>query len=342
VFLLFCFLRGLKFLRIPPSVGPTALSILDTLKHQNFIVFILIFVFVIFTFSFTFHLSFGKYLYPLRDVQHSLVSIWPMLLGGIDYTQMEQTNRIFGPIFFLLFLFGCTIVLMNMFIAVISDVYINLQKENLDNWEYELSDTITKSIVLDGKITAVDYIVQWFLGVKKRLFPPPKKEPTTRVDLELLTIMGEGNSEEMKEISYSQIPTQSNITQSNNEGKSDLEKSTDSKISGSMALEPDTPVYEEIFKGYSKSELKDLQLKFRKQRKADNTLQQLHYLSQRQDESQELLRKMNGDLRMELDDIRTDMKLIAQKTAQEIHLFKSESKVLQQEIRALLESIHKK
>jgi len=255
----------------------------------------------------------------------------------------KQTEYL-AQFFFLLFFFGCTIILMNMFIAVISDVYINLQKENIQNWEYELSDTLTKSIVSNGKITAVDYIVQWFLQLIRTMFPPPKKEQlSSRVDLELMTITQEGNSEEMKEVSYSQIPTESNLTQNNIDGKEleegSLQKSTDSKT---VAQEQDNQVYEETFLGYTKAQLKEMQQQYRRQRKTDITVEQLANLHNRQANLQDLVKKLHGDLRVELEDIREEMKLIAQKSTQEIHMFKSESKLLQQEIRNLLESIAKK
>lgn len=108
IFVLLCYLRALKFLRIPSNIGPTAMvrkptslmftqqSILDTLNNTSFLVFLLIFFFVIFSFAMSFHLSFGKYIYGLRDVQHSLLTIWILLLGGLDYESLEDTNPIFG------------------------------------------------------------------------------------------------------------------------------------------------------------------------------------------------------------------------------------------------------
>jgi hypothetical protein len=58
-YLMLCWLRLLKFFRIPPWSGPLVQSVLDTLMNKNVYVFFLIIIYVIFSFSVAFHVAFG-------------------------------------------------------------------------------------------------------------------------------------------------------------------------------------------------------------------------------------------------------------------------------------------
>lgn len=58
-----------------------------------------------------------------------------MLFGDVPYDDMFESNDVVGPLLFLMFMLGVTLVLVNILIAVIGEVYMRLQSENLENWE---------------------------------------------------------------------------------------------------------------------------------------------------------------------------------------------------------------
>lgn len=81
---IFCYLRALKFLVIPPAtgtlrdtlfiylLGPHTNSILQTMRARSFVVFIGFLIVVIFTFALSFHLAFGFNLVSLSNFGVSL------------------------------------------------------------------------------------------------------------------------------------------------------------------------------------------------------------------------------------------------------------------------------
>ena len=52
-----------------------------------------------------------------------------MILGDFDYFAMQDANRILGPVYFLAFVFFVFFILMNMFVAIISDTYAEIKEE---------------------------------------------------------------------------------------------------------------------------------------------------------------------------------------------------------------------
>ena len=72
LFVLLCWLRVLKFLRIPKSTGPTVQSVMDTLTSVSVLVFVFIILFVIMVFSVSFHIAFGSNLLEYSTWPNSL------------------------------------------------------------------------------------------------------------------------------------------------------------------------------------------------------------------------------------------------------------------------------
>jgi len=101
-------------------------------------------LFVLVTFGITFNLSFGADLYEMRSFLESLFGVIRMLFGEFDFDGLSNSNRVFGPVFFLMFMLFTAIVLMNMFIAVISDIYIAIQQHNSEVWDIYITSLMIK------------------------------------------------------------------------------------------------------------------------------------------------------------------------------------------------------
>lgn len=89
IYLLFSFIRVLKYLSLPPVIGPVVVAIIDvsifclnilfniffflqTLKALKFLLFIGLFLLILFFFSLSFQLAFGASLYSFRTIPESL------------------------------------------------------------------------------------------------------------------------------------------------------------------------------------------------------------------------------------------------------------------------------
>lgn len=60
------------------------------------------------------------------------------------FQSLEDINRVFGPLIFIFFMFFVGIILMNMFIAVLSEVYMNLQQQNAQVWEIYITEQMVE------------------------------------------------------------------------------------------------------------------------------------------------------------------------------------------------------
>ncbi|XP_048364710.1 polycystin-2 [Sphaerodactylus townsendi] len=110
------------------------------------------------------YLVFGTQVSDFSTFQDSLFSQFRILLGDFDFTEVEEANRVLGPIYFTTFVFFMFFILLNMFLAIINDTYSEVKSDMAQQKpEMELSDLIkkgyTKAMVkLKLKKTPVDDI----------------------------------------------------------------------------------------------------------------------------------------------------------------------------------------
>lgn len=84
-------------------------------------------------------------------VYHNICSftLFRIILGDFNFDQLEQANRVLGPIFFMLFVFFVFFVLINMFLAIINDTYSEVKGDmaNQQN-EFEMGDYFKRVSIL--------------------------------------------------------------------------------------------------------------------------------------------------------------------------------------------------
>lgn len=78
--------------------------------------------------------------YDFRSIQISVISMFKNIFGGLNIDDLSQTNRIFGPIFFVFFYVLVVIVMINVFIAIIVDSYMNVRKDEAKTKEIEMKE----------------------------------------------------------------------------------------------------------------------------------------------------------------------------------------------------------
>jgi len=90
---------------------------------------------------------FGGSLYGYRDAFKTIASIIGLLLGKFRYHEFESANRFLGPVFFFLFNIMVNWIIMNMMIAILCDVFTQVQEELLaQENDYELVDYIIDNL----------------------------------------------------------------------------------------------------------------------------------------------------------------------------------------------------
>lgn len=91
-----------------------------------------------------------------RDFKESIFTLMRIILGDFDILKLEETNRVMGPIFIILFVFFVFFILLNMFLAIINDTYTDIKSEkknnsnNIDGFNQFLKKTFIKCASICG------------------------------------------------------------------------------------------------------------------------------------------------------------------------------------------------
>lgn len=104
-----------------------------TLRHAGLDLIGFLFIFLIFIFGFIFMgwLAFGSDLAEFNTFVNSFSTSWNFIIGNApDYGAMYNSNRILGPLFFVLFTVFIFFILANMFIAILSNSFEVVNSEN--------------------------------------------------------------------------------------------------------------------------------------------------------------------------------------------------------------------
>jgi polycystin 2 len=72
---------------------------------------------------------------------NAIFTLLRTILGDFNFNEIEQANRVLGPIFFLSYVFFVFFVLLNMFLAIINDTYSEVKEEiSAQKNDFEVAD----------------------------------------------------------------------------------------------------------------------------------------------------------------------------------------------------------
>jgi hypothetical protein len=91
--------------------------------------FLVVFTIVMFSSSFAFMLCFGARLGDFRTMGSSMTTLLSAMLGDFDFGALREAHWLLGPVFFVSFMTISVFVMLNMFIAIISDAYCDTKTE---------------------------------------------------------------------------------------------------------------------------------------------------------------------------------------------------------------------
>ncbi|CAK4216905.1 unnamed protein product [Aphanomyces euteiches] len=144
-----------KYLRLN-----TRLNMLWTtlrLAAKDLIAFVVIFIFIFFGYAVMGFLLFGNHVREYRSLSGSLASCFQMLLGAFDFDALASANPVMSGMFFFSFMIFVFLIVVNMFIAILSEYYSIAQeakrkedetKKHLldDRIEYDVLNQVTKYV----------------------------------------------------------------------------------------------------------------------------------------------------------------------------------------------------
>ncbi|GAB1289916.1 Polycystin-2 [Apodemus speciosus] len=126
--------------------------------------FTIMFVIIFLAYAQLAYLVFGTQVDDFSTFQECIFTQFRIILGDINFAEMEEANRVLGPLYFTTFVFFMFFILLNMFLAIINDSYSEVKSDLAQQKaEMELSDLIRKGcqkalVKLKLKRNAVDAI----------------------------------------------------------------------------------------------------------------------------------------------------------------------------------------
>lgn len=107
--------------------------------------FSVMFFIVFFAFAQLGYLLFGTQIKGFSNFSNAVFTLLRLILGDFDFEELEQANRVLGPIYFLSYVFFVFFVLLNMFLAIINDTYAEVKVEIAQQKnEFEIVDYFKK------------------------------------------------------------------------------------------------------------------------------------------------------------------------------------------------------
>eukprot|EP00668_Euglena_longa_P001744 GGOE01002054.1.p1 GENE.GGOE01002054.1~~GGOE01002054.1.p1 ORF type:complete len:1534 (+),score=465.72 GGOE01002054.1:50-4651(+) len=120
--MVFCWLKILKYIVILPSVGPAVQAIISTITAHYVVSFMLLFVIVSLSFSVALHFALGYDSMQYNTLGSSGMSYFRMLFGDFDFHDFRSSDN-WGGLWFIMSLLSGSMLLVNIFVAVVGQVY---------------------------------------------------------------------------------------------------------------------------------------------------------------------------------------------------------------------------
>ncbi|KAF5275826.1 hypothetical protein FQR65_LT04064 [Abscondita terminalis] len=127
-FLLSLFMLKLfKYLEFSPLLGQLNLTL--KMCANNVAGFAIMFFVIFFAYAELGYLLFGRRIVGFCGFYASMITLFRTILGDFDYTEIQACDALYAPLYFLSYIFLVFFVLMNMFIAIVSDAYAEVKNQ---------------------------------------------------------------------------------------------------------------------------------------------------------------------------------------------------------------------
>jgi nicotinamidase/pyrazinamidase len=140
-------LKSLKHIRFLPNMGPIASAITGTVGSPQIGVFVIVLIVVIMGFVFCCHFAFQKNVEGLRTFRSSFFFVCRTIIGDMDFDSMVQGSLNYGPFIWFMIVCFVVIMLLNILIAVVGNVYDDLIEETEKDWSAAISEKYREDVL---------------------------------------------------------------------------------------------------------------------------------------------------------------------------------------------------
>eukprot|EP00755_Sulcionema_specki_P029397 Sspe_Gene.17865::Locus_6384_Transcript_2_2_Confidence_0.500_Length_10291::g.17865::m.17865 len=135
---LLAWIKFLKSVVKVPRYGPTVNAIINTITDQKVLVFGIVFMWVLLALLLGLYIAFGT-LYSFRSFAIATLTTFLIVLGdSAQFQSLEDENVLLGPIMFLIVIIFGQLVLLNLIVAVLQEVYVDAIRDAQRAWSHEI------------------------------------------------------------------------------------------------------------------------------------------------------------------------------------------------------------
>lgn len=138
ILMLMLVIRFVKYLRLIPGSGPLAIGILETSLNPTVLMYLAVLLGLQFSFAVGFHIAFGSLVAEFDTVFHSFLALFTISFAG-DWDSLTGLPSQVSTVFFFVFYALVAIVLINLFIGIVSDVYPEARSKSKLEWERSIT-----------------------------------------------------------------------------------------------------------------------------------------------------------------------------------------------------------
>jgi len=200
-------LHSLNIFQKFPFLGPRVMAITSTFVHPDVIPFYIFLMFMLVTFALSLQFAFGNEIMDYRNSYASIENTWYILFGdfGVNFEAMQESTILgaYAVLFMLSILL--TLVMMNIFIAVVSDVYgkafesaqIKFEKNVVDHSFYNMRSNSIRDLMINHYLAQVKDMTKKKLKELAREIHKSEKETQPET---LRRLLSRGNHDTAKQI----------------------------------------------------------------------------------------------------------------------------------------------
>ncbi|CAL1601105.1 unnamed protein product [Knipowitschia caucasica] len=143
VIVFFSWVKLFKFININKTMSQLSTTISRCAK--DLVGFAIMFFIIFLAYAQLAYLVFGTQVNDFSTFQDSILTQFRIILGDFDFSEIEETNPVLGPLYFTTYVIFIFFVLLNMFLAIINDTYSEVKADmSQQRSEMEMTDLIKK------------------------------------------------------------------------------------------------------------------------------------------------------------------------------------------------------
>merc|ERR1712070_255569 len=139
VALLLYYVKSFKYFVLAPTIGPLVKALVSTALSLDVLIFVAVLLFILVAIAMMHWIAFGHLVEDYHTLEQSVVNAAYTAYGD-TFIDIREASPNVSVILGFLVMFFVPILMMNILIAVISNVYDRVMETNLADWEQTLTD----------------------------------------------------------------------------------------------------------------------------------------------------------------------------------------------------------